>query len=154
MNNRFTRIFDLYYNDIYRFIYSYTLNIPETKDILQETFLKFYKNISKLPDDDIQIKKWLIKVASNQSKDYFKSKWKSITSLSYKDIPSQNTTEENLSVFNTLLKLNSKYRVPIYLYYYEGYSINEIASILNISVSATKMRLSNAKKKIQKEMER
>ena len=56
-------------------------------------------------------------------------------------------------MFETLNKLNKKYRIPIYLYYYEGYSIEEIAKLLKISKSAIKMRLSRAKEILKKEME-
>lgn len=71
-----TKIFELYYNDIYYYILSYTLNTAESKDILQETFLKLYKNLGYLPNDDIQIKKWLLRIASNQSKNYLTEKEK------------------------------------------------------------------------------
>lgn len=49
LDTQFNRIFDLYNKDIYRLIYSYTLNKQEAKDLLQETFIKFYKNIYSLP---------------------------------------------------------------------------------------------------------
>ncbi len=154
MDTDFTRIYELYSPDIYRLIYSYTLNKVDAKDILQETFLRLYKNLEKLPKDDTQIKKWLIKVASNQSKNFLKSYWYTHTkTLSDEDFNSKLSQEEK----DTLVissKINKKYRIPIYLYYYEGYSIEEIADILKISKSAVKLRLSRAREKIKKEMER
>lgn len=154
MDTDFTRIYELYSPDIYRLIYSYTLNKVDAKDILQETFLRLYKNLEKLPKDDLQIKRWLMRVASNQSKNFLKSYWHTHTkTINDEDFNSRLSQEEK----DTLVissKINKKYRIPIYLYYYEGYSIEEIADILKISKSAVKLRLSRAREKIKKEMER
>ncbi len=154
MDADFTRIYELYSPDIYRLIYSYTLNSVDAKDILQETFLKLYNNLEKLPKDDLQIKKWLMRVAANQSKNFLKSYWHIHTkSLSDKDFnPKLSQEEKDTLVISS--KIDKKYRIPIYLHYYEGYNIEEIADILKISKSAVKLRLSRAREKIKKEMER
>lgn len=153
MNDKFIKIYENYQTDIFRLIFSYTLNIADTKDILQETFIKYYKNINKINYDDIGIKKWLVKVALNNVKNYKKNNWKSKTLLfDEKNSPSI-SQNSSLEMFETLNKLNKKYLIPIYLYYYEGYSIEEIAKLLKISKSAIKMRLSRAKEILKKEME-
>ena len=56
MNDKFIKIYENYQTDIFRLIFSYTLNIADTKDILQETFIKYYKNINKINYDDSGIK--------------------------------------------------------------------------------------------------
>ena len=92
-------------------------------------------------------------VALNNVKNYKKNNWKSKTLLfDEKNSPSI-SQNSSLEMFETLNKLNKKYRIPIYLYYYEGYSIEEIAKLLKISKSAIKMRLSRAKEILKKEME-
>ncbi len=154
MDKEFSRIFDLYYNDIYRAIYSYTLNANEAKDILQDTFMKFYENIEKLPKDDLQIKKWLLRVAANKSKDYLKSWWNLYAKVRFNEIININPKEYKELDLNILSNLQEKYRLPMYLYYYEGYKIDEIAYILRLNNSAVKMRLQRAKEKIKKGMER
>ncbi len=154
MDADFTRIYELYYEDIYYYIYSYTLNSTESKDILQETFLKLYKNIEDLPNDDIQIKKWLMRVASNHSKNYLKSFWHVRTKTLSNEELNHITSKNEEDIFDILQKMNKKYRKLLYLHYYEGFDIKEIASILNLSESAVKMRLSRARVVIKKEMER
>ena len=151
----FNRIFDLFNNDIYRLIYSYTLNEAETNDLLQETFIKFYKNMNKLPKEDIAIKKWLIRVAINNCKDHFKTFWHSkVIKTDYKQINTIFNEEFDFDFKDCLKRLEKKYRIPLYLYYYEGYKIEEIASILKENVSTIKMRLSRARKILKKEMEK
>ena len=67
MNDKFIKIYENYQTDIFRLIFSYTLNIADTKDILQETFIKYYKNINKINYDDIGIKKWLAKYKNSSN---------------------------------------------------------------------------------------
>lgn len=57
----------------------------------------------------------------------------------------EETTAEQLAVHAALITLSPKYRVPLVLYVCEGYAVAEVAEILGLSVSATKMRLSRAR---------
>ena len=54
-------------------------------------------------------------------------------------------TSESEELFSAVMKLPGKYRIVIHLFYYEDYSVNEIADILNISVSNVKVRLSRGR---------
>lgn len=152
MTNKFDKIFDLYSKDLFRLIFSYTLNVSDSKDILQETFIKYYQKMDSLPDDVLEIKKWLIKVAVNKSKDYRKCWKRNIVDLDDNRIILTNS-ETNLEMLDLLNKIDKKYRIPIYLYYYKGYKVSEISTILKVSESAIKMRLSRAKKILKKELE-
>ena len=152
MTNKFDKIFDLYSKDLFRLIFSYTLNVSDSKDILQETFIKYYQKMDSLPDDVLEIKKWLIKVAVNKSKDYRKCWKRNIVDLDDNRIILTNS-ETNLEMLDLLNKIDKKYRIPIYLYYYKGYKVSEISTILKVSESAIKMRLSRAKKNLKKELE-
>lgn len=153
MEEQFNKIFELYNKDVYRLIFSYTMDYSEAKDILQETFLRYYKNMDKLPEDHVDVKKWLFKVSINISKDYLRRIIK--YRFFYKDELEQYKSNEknDLDFIDILERLNIKYRIPIFLYYYEGYKIEEIAELLNMKVSAVKMRLSRAKIILKKEME-
>lgn len=153
MTDEFNRIFEMYSKDLFHLIFSYTLNISDTKDILQDTFMKYYKKMSTVSKKDLEIKKWLMRVAINQVKDYKKCYWKrNIVTINDNNSTFKNF-ETNSDILEILKKLERKYRIPIYLYYYEGYSISEISNILKLSESAVKMRLSRAKERLKKEME-
>ena len=54
-------------------------------------------------------------------------------------------SSESSELFETVMNLPDKYRVIIHLFYYEDYSVNEIADILKISVSNVKVRLSRGR---------
>lgn len=54
-------------------------------------------------------------------------------------------TPESENLFETVMKLPEKYRIVIHLFYYEDYTVHEIAEILNLSESNVKVRLSRGR---------
>ena len=152
MDKQFNLVYDRNYKRLYRLIFSYTLNETEAKDILQDTFLKYYKNINKLPTDESQIDRWLTTVAINKCKDLFRSIWKVRIDPIEDDIKDSKQSYNSLEIYDLLKKLNKKERIPLYLYYYEGYKIEEISEILHEKNSTIKMRLQKAKERLKKEM--
>lgn len=155
MDEFFIDKYKKYHNDVYRLAYSYTLNKSDSEDIVQKVFLKFYSNISKfVSKNDDDIKKWLIKVSVNETKDFLKSFWKvhKEDNLDFINYGLEETNKYNL--FEALRNINKKYRLPFYLYYYEGYDINEISKMMNLSVSCIKSRLARGKEKLRKELDK
>ena len=60
---------------------------------------------------------------------------------------------DHSDIFDELMKLEEAYRLPIYLFYYSGYSYKEIATILKLSESAVAMRIQRGKEKIRFKLE-
>ena len=140
MEKQFVRIFNLFKNDIYRLAYSYTKNISDSDDITQNVFVKLYKHNEVLELDDISIKKWLFKVAINDCKTLLLSSWKKkITPFTEKE---ENILYEKVNdnkILDQVMQLSKKYRLVIFLYYYENYSIKEISEILNTTITNVKL---------------
>lgn len=145
LNNLFEEIFNKYYKDIYRLSYSYTLNKNDSEDISQKVFIKLYENINKFNLANEDVKRWLFKVTSNECINHKRSFW--IKNIIKNDELLKNENEYNLdeTLLNTLKTLDYKYRIPLYLYYYEGYKINEIATILHKTENCIKQRLKRGK---------
>ena len=153
MEEKFNKYFNLFYRDVYRLAFSYTLNYADSKDIVQETFIKLYKNMNKFKENtDVEIKRWLMVVASNNCKDYLKSFWK----RKVKNLAEENQSFVNYDkeILDMLQQLDKKYRIPLFLYYYEGYNSREIADLLHKSESTIRTRLQKAKKILRKELEK
>ncbi len=149
MNDRFAEIFDLYKNDIYRLAFSYTKNISDSDDIVQNVFVKLYRKEEILEKENSDIKKWLIRVCINECKTLLLSSWKKkISSLSEKEENIKSEMPSN-DVLNAVLELPKKYRIVTYLYYYEDYKIKEIAQILKISETSIQTRLARARKQLK-----
>ena len=153
MEEKFEEIFDLYKDDIYRLAYSYTLNKSDAEDIVQITFARLYKN-KKLINKEY-LKKWLIKVTVNESKNYLKSNWlKKVFKIEIKDNDFRyEDKNDNLEIYEALKRLSINERIILYLYYFEGYSIKEISRNLNMNENTVKTNMHRAKLKMKIEME-
>lgn len=134
MDDIFLSIFHEYKDDIYRLVFSYTKNFTDAEDITQNVFIKLYKHNKILKLNEVEIKKWLVRVAINECKSFFSSFWKKkISFLNQDDEEKLVSSTKNNSVLLEVLNLPEKYRITIYLYYYENYKIKEISKFLKIS---------------------
>jgi RNA polymerase sigma factor (sigma-70 family) len=134
-------------------------NESEAEDILQESFLKAFQNISQF-ENEASFGSWLKRVVINHSIDTIRKK-KNITFVSLdhtlehpENDESGETGEEVFyeigSVRDCIQELPDGYRIVITLYLFEEYSHKEIAALLNISEGTSKSQYNRAKKKLVK----
>ena len=129
---------------VYRIAYSMTKKKTDAEDIYQNVFIKFFQNIDKFDDLEHE-KRWLIRVTVNECNMLFrKSFFKKEVELD-ENICIPCNDSYDISVYSYVKQLPSKYRIVIYLHYYEGYKVEEIASILKSSVGTIKSQLSRAR---------
>ena len=148
---KFTQYVTAFQPTVFRVAYSYTKNCADAEDITQEAFLKLYNSKENFTDDK-NVKAWLIRVTSNIAKNYLSSAWIKRKTALTEDIPLKN--EKDYELLEALNRLNKNYRVAIYLHYYEGYSVAEIAEMLNISESNVKARLKRGRDKLRSILEK
>lgn len=137
---------------VYRICFLHMRNRQETEDCVQEIFLKFYEKPKKF--DSIKHEKaWFIVVAKNHCRDILKSSWRT-KRVDFDQIeePMGWDRMEFESVFEELVNLPEKYRTALYLYYYEGYSVREIAEMFSTKESTIQTRLANGRKKLKFEL--
>lgn len=121
-------------------------NSADADDVVQDTFLQYHLT-KKQFDSEQHIRAWLIRVAINKAKDCTRSFWRQkgqpldeyIETLAFE-------TPESENLFEQVLALPEKYRIVIHLFYYEDYSVREIAGILNLTEANVKVRLSRGRK--------
>lgn len=143
-----------YANMVFKIAYNYCKNKYDAEDIVQNTFLKLLQHKGSFSDDK-HIKRWLIRVAINESKNMCTSFWrKRIVSWdeSVSDAEFSFENNENSMLYDTVMSLDTKYRIVVHLYYYEGYSIREISEILHIKETTVQTRLMRARAKIKNTM--
>lgn len=132
---------------ILRLAYSYVHNMNDAEDILQETMIK-YMQASPIFESESHEKAWLLRVASNLSKN----------KINYNKIRETDELEENLVseeredlsfVWEAVKSLPEKYREVIHFYYQEGYSSKEIANILNRKENSVRTDLKRGLEKLK-----
>ena len=135
-----------YRGNLYAAAFNICKNKADAEDIVQETFIQYYST-DKEYDDEQHIRAWLLRVAINRAKNVNHSFWRrNRQSLEDYMVEAVFETPELADVFQAVMGLPEKYRIVIHLFYYEDYSINEIAEIMNLSVSNVKVRLSRGRK--------
>lgn len=147
MDKEFERIYQLNNLSVLRLAYSYVYDQYDAEDIVQKTFYKLYKNSKILKLEEEEIKKWLYRVCINESKDLLKSSYKKRKTKLVLETIKEESKDNN--VIYLLQTIPDKYRITIYLHYYEGYKINEIAKILKTTSGTIKSRLSRAKQQLK-----
>ena len=147
-NEEFTIFAKKYMDTIYRVAYSWTKNTDDANDVTQDVLIQLYKTTKEF-ESDSHMKNWLIKVTVNRCKMIFRSPWSKM-----EDIENYGETlgfedESYLDLFLAVMNLDKKYRVPLMLFYYEGYSTAEIASLLDIPEKTVSTRLFRAKGRLR-----
>jgi len=125
----------------------------EAEDITQTVFIKLLENGKAFKNDE-HLKAWLIVTAKNACKDTLKSRWFSKRD-NYDDITEQPYIPDETAkeFWDVIVTLDDKYKLPLYLYYYEGYKTGEIAEMLNLKQATVWTQMRTAKAKLKEQLE-
>ena len=130
-------LMEKYKNNIYAIAFNICKNSGDAEDVVQDTFIQ-YISLKKDFETEEHIRAWLIRVAINKAKNKIVPLEDYMETLTFE-------SEESSELFEAVMTLPEKYRITIHLFYYEDYSVNEIADIQKISVSNVKTRLSRGR---------
>lgn len=142
-----TQLFRLYRDDVYRLAVSFTRSPQEAEDVCQTVFLKLLEAGTISPGKE---KAWLMQVTANQCRSLLRSSWWRRTEALDDALPAPAPSWDTR---HAVMTLPPKYRVVVYLHYYEGYSTKEIASLLKTSQSAVTTRLSRAREQLRRALQ-
>ena len=141
-----------YMGTLYRLAYSFCRNRADAEDVVQSVFEKYLRCRPTFETEEKR-KAWLMKVTANACKDLLRAPWRCrCCSLEEAAEPAV-LMEEESALLSAVLGLPAKYRGVVHLYYYEDYTVTQIANVLNISESAVRMRLMRARQKLKEELE-
>ncbi len=150
--DRLDRMVRQYEKDLLRLCCVYLRDWNAAEDVVQETFLKAYKNLDSFRGDSGE-KTWLIRIALNGCRDYRRSAWfryiDSRVSIDDLSVPAEAPSTAQADMTLAIMKLKPKYMEAVLLYFYEGYSMKEIGEMLGISDAAVSGRLHKAKQKLK-----
>jgi RNA polymerase sigma factor (sigma-70 family) len=139
-------LYEKYYEMVWRICLVRFGNSHDAYDAAQETFVRLM-NYGKSFHNEEHEKAWLIRTAVNYCKDVLKSSRRKneICFESGEPIEAEAIAEGYTDVYEAMMDLPEQYRVVLYLYYYEGYSLKEIAAMLKTNASTLRSRFAKAK---------
>jgi len=136
---------------VYRICFVYLGRRPEVDDVFQEVFLKLLRQGFSFKDEDHE-KAWLIRVTINQCKDLLKgSWWKRIDLMENLELPAGDAGESD--ILQEVLSLPHKYKAVIYLYYYQEYTVPQMAELLQRSENTIYSQLHRARELMRQRLE-
>ena len=152
MQNRkeIENVIEKYSDMVYRIALTRCGTIENAEDIYQDVFIKFSEKMPVFESEEHE-KAWFVRVTLNLSKNLKLSAWnKKVINL---DENIEFETKEENDVFSVVCELPINYKTVIYLMYYEGYKVKEIAKIMRKQEGTIKTWLYRAREILKNKLE-
>jgi RNA polymerase sigma-70 factor (ECF subfamily) len=147
INEQAGRLMTTYGNNVLRLAYSYLHNMSDAEEVLQDALIQFIKTQPQFEAAEHE-KAWLLRVAINLSKN--KITYNNIRKTDeLSETLAVNETEDLSFVWDAVKQLPAKYSEVIHLYYHEGYSTAQIASLLSKKEATVRSLLQRARIKLK-----
>lgn len=156
----FKILFERYSDRLFNLLYRMTQHYEDTNDLLQEVFIKVYKNRHKCFKMK-NFKGWIYTVALNLARDYIRLRKRRREEVLNEEkekmqgsdpLKKSEDAEIKRKILNALKKLNAKYRAVFTLRDIEGMTYQEISKVLNIEEGTVKSRLNRARLQLAHEL--
>ena len=149
----FDQAAERYLNMVYRIALNWFGSVPDAEDATQEVMLRLWKSGPPPGEGEDRLRYWLARVSVNVCKDLSRTPGR-LHPVSLEETPELLAPEaEDRQVLEEVLRLPKKYRVPLYLYHYEGYSAAEVGALMGLNVSTVRTRLERARRKLKQQLE-
>ena len=148
----FEELYEKYATDVLRVSYFYLGDRQKAEDVCQDVFVRLMSNAPELSEG--HEKAWLLKVALNRCRDLWRGAWMKrvvLGSPMFDMIPAPDETsrsDEEEAMMTVIYQLPASFREVILLHYYQGYSISEIAEMMELPEGTISSRLSRGRKKL------
>ena len=156
VSRAFDQLYELYATDVLRVAYYYLGNREQAEDVTQDVFVKLLTNCPDLEPG--REKAWLLKVALNRCRDLWRSSWIKKVVLGHPAFECFPAPDEigrmadQCAMAEAVNRLKPEFKEVVLLFYYQGFSVSEIAGMLEIAEGTVSSRLSRAREKLQKEL--
>ena len=148
----FNRAAERYLDMVYRIALN-ALRVPaDAEDAAQTVMLRLWQSESSFTGE-AHLRHWLVRVTINVCRDAARSAWRRrLVPLEHCPEPSFSLPEQGI-LYRAVMDLPGKYRLPLYLYYYEGYSVAEVGELLGLKPSTVQTRLARGREKLKTMLE-
>lgn len=147
------QVIEAYKSTVYGIAFTRTKSHCDADDIFQEVFLTYYRKQPQFNDEEHR-KAWLINVTINCTKKLLSKKQYNTIELTeaLTDAVFEFQSEEDTSVYTALCELPEKYRIILYLYYFEELSVKEISKMLKIRPSTVRTQMTRGREFMRKKL--
>ena len=165
-SNAFRQLVDNYQGRVYVFAFRMLCNEEDAKDVVQEAFIKVWRNLSKY-NTDFKFTTWLYRITANCCYDHLRKGKQQKQNVEIDQVKhaceqllqsnlEQKIINENLAAVITQLthELTPKQKLVFTLKELEGFEVNEIAAITDLSPEKIKSNLYLARKNIREQLEK
>lgn len=135
-----------YSSHLLRLAFSYLKNIAEAEDVTQDVFIAYTEKAPFFLKESSR-RAWLMTTTANLCRDILRKTKHHETVTLTEDLAY--LPKENRELLTCVMSLDEKYRIPIHLYYYEGYRLKEIARILHSNTQTIGTRLARGRKQLK-----
>lgn len=143
-------VIEKYSDTVYRIALTRCGAVENAEDVFQEVFMKFSEKMPKFENEEHE-KAWFIRVTINLTKNIKQSAWnRRVVTL---DENIEFETKEQSDVFSYVCQLPQNYKTVIYLLYYEGYKVKEIADLMKKREGTIKTWLFRAREILKEKLE-
>ncbi|MBR4077261.1 MAG: sigma-70 family RNA polymerase sigma factor [Oscillospiraceae bacterium] len=149
---QFTELTTKYIDTVYRLALTRMKNVPEAEDITQTVFLKLYREPKPFASE-AHVKHWLIRVTINECNKVFRNPFRAAENIADYANTLRFETAEQSDLFDAVMALSEKYRLPLFLYYYEEYSTAEISKLLKLPVPTVITRLRRGREQLKQHLQ-
>ncbi|MCM1523708.1 MAG: sigma-70 family RNA polymerase sigma factor [Ruminococcus sp.] len=148
-NSLFRSVFDDHSCIVYRIAFCYLRNSQDANDAMQEVFLKYFRSMDRLGEN---IRPWLIAVTANTCRNMLRSGWfsKTVPVSDIEELSYDQSFGEDTDLFEAVMRLPEKERIPLHLFYYEGCSNAEIARLLKMNESTVRVRIMRGRERLKR----
>ena len=126
-------------------------NQADAQDAVRECIVRAFENRTSLKKRT-SARSWLMKILINVSRSAITKRQKVVLFADPEQYEQEPETAED-HLWSVILELPENVRVVMVLYYYEGFSVREISTLLDIPEGTTKTRLSSGRKQLAKWIE-
>lgn len=143
------KVIERYSSMVYRLAFSRTGTKQDAEDVYQEVFYRYLRKHPAFESEEHR-KAWLLRVTVNCANSYLASPWRKRRAEMPEDLSFED--RRNQELYQELRQLPGKYREVIHLFYYEEFSIEEIAGVLKRKPSTVRTQLTRAREMLRKVM--
>jgi len=142
------QLFAAYADMVYRIAFLIVRNAADAEDVVQDTFLRLWRYEKPFASAEHR-KAWLIRTARNRAKDRLRAAALRLSAPLQEDAAVTPPETEAAELRDAVLRLPGPYKLPVYLFYYEGYGTAEIAKILHRKESTVRSQLKRAREQLR-----